>query len=211
MPAFFVSARRITGIPIRGCQTKPKLNKMQRVMLIDQPGAGKSRLAQKIGDITGLPVIHIDLIHWKPGWVERTGPEKDVLCAEVHAQDRWIFEGGRSSTWPVRYRRCDTLIWLDYPLRTRLWRVLLRTLKNWGRSRPDLPPDCPERLSWTFFSYILRTRHSSRALMQKYHDMAMAEKPAYRLHSDRLVDEFLITLRQKNHRGAADEHGTVPG
>lgn len=47
---------------------------MQRVMIIGQPASGKSTLARQMGDLTGLPVFHIDHIHWKPEWVARPGP-----------------------------------------------------------------------------------------------------------------------------------------
>ncbi|MEL6615862.1 MAG: AAA family ATPase, partial [Bacteroidota bacterium] len=33
---------------------------MQRVMIVGGPGAGKSTLARRLGEATGLPVIHID-------------------------------------------------------------------------------------------------------------------------------------------------------
>ena len=89
---------------------------MRRIMIIGQPGSGKSTFARELGAITHLPVFHIDHIHWQSGWVERPGPEKDRLCADVHAQDKWIFEGGHSTTWPERLDRADTLIWLDLPL-----------------------------------------------------------------------------------------------
>jgi adenylate kinase family enzyme len=56
---------------------------MQRVMIVGQPGSGKSTLARKLGQRTGLPVIHIDTIHWQPGWVERSWDEKTRLCHEV--------------------------------------------------------------------------------------------------------------------------------
>lgn len=71
-------------------------------MIIGQPGSGKSTLARTLGDITGLPVVHIDTIHWMPGWQERPRTEKTRLCEEVHARDQWIFEGGHSITWPSR-------------------------------------------------------------------------------------------------------------
>lgn len=71
---------------------------MQRVMIVGQPGSGKSTLARKLGQCTRLPVVHIDTIHWQPGWVERTWDEKTRLCLEVEARDNWIFEGGHSAT-----------------------------------------------------------------------------------------------------------------
>ena len=93
-------------------------------MIIGQPGSGKSTLARRLGKILDLPVVHIDLIHWQSGWIERAKSEKDRLCSEVHTRDKWIFEGGHSNTWAERLGRADTLIFLDIPLAVRAWRVL---------------------------------------------------------------------------------------
>lgn len=137
---------------------------MQRVMIIGQPGSGKSTLARKLGERTGLPVVHIDTIHWQPGWVERSRDEKTRLCHEVEARERWIFEGGHSATWSNRLARADMVIWIDRSAPLRFWRVLLRTMLNRGRSRPDLPDDCPELLATLpeFFRFMWRTKTSSR-------------------------------------------------
>ena len=40
---------------------------MERVMIIGCGGAGKSTLARKLGEKTGLPVVHLDQIWWAPG------------------------------------------------------------------------------------------------------------------------------------------------
>lgn len=168
---------------------------MQRVMIIGQPGSGKSTLARTLGTITHLPVVHIDHIHWKPGWVERSNPEKDALCAEVHAREKWIFEGGRSSTWPERLARADAVIWLDFPLGQRLWRVLLRTAVHLGRSRPDLPDGCPEHFSWTFLRWIWDTRQTSRDAMRRLYESVPPDKSRYHLTSKRQIDLFLTGLR----------------
>ena len=58
---------------------------MQRVMIIGQPGAGKSTLARQVGDRLGLPVVHIDHIHWQAGWVERSRADKTRMCLAVEA------------------------------------------------------------------------------------------------------------------------------
>lgn len=36
-------------------------------MIIGSGGAGKSTLARQLGTVLGLPVIHLDAIHWQPG------------------------------------------------------------------------------------------------------------------------------------------------
>ena len=137
---------------------------MRRVMIVGQPGSGKSTLARALGARTGLPVIHMDHIHWKPGWIERDRAEKDRLVREAHAGEAWVFEGGHSATYGERLARADTLIWLDVPLGLRLRRVVTRTFRHRGRTRPDLPEGCPERLGNLpeFVRFIWRSRRTSR-------------------------------------------------
>ncbi|MEM6566663.1 MAG: AAA family ATPase [Pseudomonadota bacterium] len=167
---------------------------MQRVMIIGQPGSGKSTLAKRLGELTYLPVIHIDLIHWMPGWIERDRVEKTRMTLQVIAEPKWIFEGGHSATWPQRLERADTLIWLDFPLNLRAWRVLKRTLRHYGRTRPDLPEGCPEHFSWEFWGWIWRTRRTSRTAMRKLFDGAPKDKTTYHLRSPSEVRGFLLSL-----------------
>ena len=165
-------------------------------MIIGQPGSGKSTLARQLGDKTFLPVVHIDHIHWKSGWIERARAEKAEMTLEVIAKPAWIFEGGHSATWPQRLERADTLIWLDLPLGLRFRRVLWRTLKHYGRSRPDLPDGCPEQFSAEFLAYIWRTRNTSRAMMRALYDGAPADKVAYHLTSPAAVRRFVSGLSE---------------
>jgi len=163
-------------------------------MIIGQPGSGKSTLARAMGEVLTLPVVHIDLIHWQSGWVERSAAEKDRLCSQAHAQDKWVFEGGRTPTWPERLDRADTLVWLDVPLPVRAWRVFWRTIQNQGNSRPDLPDGCPERFNWTFTKWIWNTRHSQRDKMMQLYNAAPAEKRKFKLTNAKSVSAFLESL-----------------
>jgi len=172
------------------------MKNVKRIMIVGQAGSGKSTLARTLGSILDLPVVHVDLIHWKSGWVERTGPEKDLLCAQVHATDTWIFEGGRSPTWPERLDRADVLIWIDMPLTLRAWRVFRRTLRYRNQNRPDLPEGCPERFNWEFTRWIWTSRHEQQNKMQRLFDGAPDEKQKYRLSSRRAVSAFIDQLRK---------------
>ncbi len=169
---------------------------MKRVMIIGQPGSGKSTLARALGARTGLPVVHVDLIHWMPGWIERTRDEKTRLCLIEHAKPEWIFEGGHSATWPDRLSRCDTLIWLDVPVGVRLWRVLKRSARHYGAPRPDLPEGCPERIDPEFLRFIWRTRHTARAKCAEVYERAADGKARYRFRRLSEVAGFLETIAQ---------------
>lgn len=171
---------------------------MQRVMIIGQPGSGKSTLAREMGKLTGLPVIHIDTIHWQPGWIERSIDEKTRLCREVEAGDRWIFEGGHAATWDSRIARADLLVWIDRASALRFWRVLLRTLALRGRPRPDLPEDCPEQLGNLpeFFRFMWTTRKSSRARMRQLVAAAPSGCRVVCLRSNRQTRLFLSSIEE---------------
>lgn len=139
--------------------------KLKRVMILGQPGSGKSTLARKLGAVTGLPVVHMDRLHWKAGWEPRDFDEKLAMTRAQHAEERWVFEGGFSYTWQERATRADTIIWLDVGLWRRIWRVLARFVRYYGQTRPDLPEGCPEgnwREMWIFLKWIWNTRRSAR-------------------------------------------------
>ena len=129
---------------------------MERVLVIGSPGAGKSTLATAIGERTGLPVIHLDRHYWRPGWTE---PDRDQWAAEVAALtagERWVMDGNYGGTLALRLGRADTVVWLDFPVRLCLARIVRRALRYRGRVRPDMAEGCPEQMSWEFFSYTAR-------------------------------------------------------
>jgi len=144
---------------------------MKRVMIIGGSGSGKSTLARKIGGVTGLPVVHIDPMYWKPGWVQRAKEETRRLVLEASAQEAWVFDGNHHNTFEARIARADTLIWLDLPTGLRMWRVAARRWQYRGRARPDMTEGCFERLNLHFLFYWVggyrwRRRREDLALMQ---------------------------------------------
>ena len=168
---------------------------MQRVMIVGGPGSGKSTLARLLGEKTGLPVFHMDMIHWQPNWVERPRDEKAKLAHAIEIQDKWIFEGGLSVTYGNRMARADTLIWLDVPVGIRIWRVVKRMVKHWGQARPDLPTGCNEGLTaqtLPFWIWIWTSRRRGRDVIQKLIDDAKYTT-VHRLQSLKDVRAFLAT------------------
>lgn len=167
---------------------------MKRVMIIGGPGSGKSTLARALGKSTGLPIYHMDLLHWKPGWVERDRDEKIAQALEIIGKDEWIFEGGMSATYSQRIARADTLIWLDFPVGQRLFRVLKRRVQyKGGQTRPDLPENCPERLDREFLQWIVMTARKNRARDARLATQA-SHVQLHHLRTTQQVNQFIAAL-----------------
>lgn len=137
-------------------------------MIIGGPGSGKSTLARQIGARLDLPVIHLDMIYWKPGWVFATHDEVRDRLHALYETDAWVTDGNYSATWPERLARADTFIFLDLPTWVRAPRVIRRMVNGLGRDRPEIAPGCPERFDWLFYRFVFTYagKRRRRALAQ---------------------------------------------
>ena len=131
---------------------------MDRVVILGSVGAGKSVLATSLSRKTGLPVVHLDRLFWRPGWTPSPPEQARRELAEVVAADRWILDGNfladRIGDADVRFERADTVIFLDLARRTCLWRVLRRVARDRGGSRADLPEGCREGFDLSLLRWI---------------------------------------------------------
>lgn len=140
---------------------------MQRLLIIGSPGAGKSTLAAEAARRTGLPLIHLDQLHWKPGWVESGQEEFDSKVREAIAGPRWIIEGNYGRTLPLRLTRADTVVDLDLPRWQCVLGIVRRVIAHRGRTRSDMTPGCPERLTWEFLLYTIRFPQDGRSRIER--------------------------------------------
>jgi adenylate kinase family enzyme len=89
---------------------------MKRVVIIGRGAAGKSTLAGRLAEITGLPVIELDKLFWRTGLVPTPRNQWVDLQKSLVARDAWIMEGdlGPYDVVEVRLRAADTIIFLDF-------------------------------------------------------------------------------------------------
>ena len=164
---------------------------MQRILIIGSGGAGKSTLATRLGKILHLPVIHLDRLHWLPGWVE---PPKDEWKRKVEAitkTESWIIDGNYGGTMQIRLAACDTVIYLDFPRALCTWRVIKRRLKYLKGTRPDMGEGCPEKLDTEFLSWVWNFPNSTKPSIEERLSRLPADKRLIRLKSPAAVTSFL--------------------
>ncbi|HKP19072.1 MAG TPA: isopentenyl transferase family protein [Gaiellaceae bacterium] len=135
---------------------------MRRVVVLGPGGAGKSDFSRALARRTGLPVVHLDRLFWRPGW--KPAPRDEAvgdLAAAIRA-DRWILDGNFLDAGDARFERADTVVFLDLPRATCLWRVLRRLVRDRRRDRVDLPDGCREGFDPALLRWIWRYPREDR-------------------------------------------------
>jgi adenylate kinase family enzyme len=135
---------------------------VQRILIIGPCGAGKSTLAADLGQRLGLPVFHMDQLNWQPGWIESSKDEIRARLATILEGERWLIDGNYGGTLPPRLAAADTVIYLDFPIRLCVTRVLRRIWTYRGKTRPDMTQGCPERFDLEFLIYLIRWNSGPR-------------------------------------------------
>lgn len=135
---------------------------MERIMIIGCGGSGKSTLARQLGEKLKLPVVHLDQLFWRPGWVSISKDEFDRVHEAALAEEKWIMDGNFDRTIPRRLERCDTVIYLDFSRFACLMGVLKRVLTTYGKVRPDMGEGCPERMDLDFLKWVWNFNKNKR-------------------------------------------------
>jgi len=125
---------------------------MRHVVILGRGASGKSTLARQLGSITGLPVIELDKVFWRPGLAGTPRDQWVVVQESLAAKEGWIMDGdlGPYDVVEVRLRAADTIIFLDFSLVRCAWRAVLRS-----RERAD------------FWRWLMAYRCKSRAIVMQ--------------------------------------------
>src|SRR5271156_5779603 len=152
---------------------------MQRVVIVGPGASGKSTLAARLGEITGLPVIELDKIFWRPGLVATPHDQWGEIQQELATGSGWIMDGdlGPHDAVEGRLRAADTVVFLDFSILRCAWRALRRS-----RERAD------------FWLWLLQYRRESRpALMRAFANHAAVAR-LHILRNPDAVQRFLAEV-----------------
>ncbi|MGP1373752.1 MAG: adenylate kinase [Almyronema sp.] len=155
---------------------------MQKVAVFGNAGGGKSTLSKRLAAMTGLPLISLDLLKYRPGGGEVPHADFKAAHDRILWQDQWIIEGFGSldTVWP-RLEIADTLVYMDMPLWRHYGWVTKRFLQGFfvpPAGWPDNSPLwqgtlnsyatvwlCDQKLTPQYRQYVSQAKHSK----QVYH------------------------------------------
>lgn len=168
----------------------------RRVIVTGLAGSGKSTFSLALAAKTGLPVIHLDLHFWKPGWVAPPDTEWRETQRGVLAGNAWIADGNYHETLDLRLERAHTVVFLDLPW----WLCAGRALMRGFRMPGELPEGCDYsawmrlRDEWRLAVLIWRNRRSDPAREHEVISQHGQHVVLHVLRSTRMVRDFLHGL-----------------
>jgi adenylate kinase family enzyme len=167
---------------------------MKKIIVIGSSGAGKSTFARRLGEATGLEVIHLDRLYWKPNWTETPKDEWRKTVERIVRGDSWIIDGNFGGTLEPRFEACDTVIFLEMPPAVCVYRILKRVVFYRPGRRPDMADGCHEKFDWEFLKWVWNFPKRSQPKIEAQIDRFQDTKTIIRLRSKGEVENFLANI-----------------
>jgi len=142
---------------------------MNRINIIGTTGSGKSTLAIALSELLGYPYVQLDQLFWKSNWEETSDEELFPQLTKALSGEVWVLDGNFSRTNGIKWKRADTIIWVDFGYIRTFFQLLKRTITR-VISRQELWAGTGNRESFfkTFLSkdsiliWFLRCYHKNR-------------------------------------------------
>ena len=172
---------------------------MRRIIIVGCQGSGKTRLALKLGRKLCMPVVHLDVLYWRPGWKASDKASFRVRVADAIAGEGWVVDGSFSGlAFDLTVARADTLIVIERPRWLCLWRIAWRSAFDRDGTRPDLPEGCPEQFDGNLMREAWRYNADHWPVIEAERLKYGAEVPVVHLSRDREIENFLDACSPTN-------------
>lgn len=173
----------------------------RRVRVVGTSGSGKTTFGRAVAHRLGVPFRELDEVFWGPDWQQKEPEEGRAVLREFLAAspDGWVLDGNWRSVRAGLADDADLVLWLDYPRRVVMPRVVRRTIARgvlrrelWHGNREDLRTllrrDPEENIVlWAWTSHAPNRE-------QLAHDAAHGPVPVVRLRTPAAARRWLAAL-----------------
>lgn len=169
--------------PLTTKRDRVSLARMTRIILLGPAGSGKTNLARRLGERTGVPVVCLDDI-WRPEWGKEDVPVFRALLVKAHGDESWISDGNfAAASFDIRLPRATLIVWLDRPR----WLCAMRATGRIFRKASD------HRIGGLMkvLRFIAKFERVNRPLIERLRIAHGPEVPVIHLRSDRDIDAFV--------------------
>ena len=172
---------------------------MKRVAVFGNAGGGKSTLARRLAELTGLPLYVVDMMQFRPAGMKVPHHEFLQAHADLLRRDEWIIDGfGSEALAWERFAAADTLIYVDLPLFTHHRWVTRHLIRGLFADPPGWPENSPLWSSSIQSYRVLWLCH--RHLTPKYRQLVTEEAASKRVHhlrSPAQIQSFVETVKNE--------------
>lgn len=170
----------------------------RRIFVYGVTGSGKTTLAEKLADATGIEWHSVDDLTWEPGWVEVPAEEQRRRIQRICERPEWILDAAYGKWLDVPLARAQIIVALDYPRWLSLQRLIRRTIVrmlyrrsvcNGNRESSRVIFSRDSIIVWHFISF----QRKRRRIRRWCHDPAIP--PVVRLTSSRQTATWLAEIQ----------------
>ena len=176
---------------------------MRRVSVIGSSGAGKSTISEQIARAIGGEHIELDAHFHQPNWRPTPTEEFRARIAERLHAERWVVDGNYfAKVQDLVWSAADTIVWIDFPRRRILPRLLRRMLRRmwsgeelWNGNRERFRNLFDPRPEENVVLWMLTThRQKRRRYEAAFDDPSWSALARHRLRTPEEVQRFRDTL-----------------
>ena len=103
---------------------------IKRVLIYGVTGSGKTTLAKRLAERTGIPWHSVDDLTWEPDWVQVPIPEQTRRIEAICSEESWILDTAYGHWLSVPLGAAQLIVTLDYPSWRSFGRLVWRTLRR---------------------------------------------------------------------------------
>lgn len=99
----------------------------KRILVYGVTGSGKTTLARRLSEATGVPWHSVDDLAFEANWVQVSDEEQRRRVGAICEQEAWILDTAYAKWIDIPLARVELIVALDYPRWYSLQRLVRRT------------------------------------------------------------------------------------